>query len=129
MLVHGADRGLGDQRVGGAGLGRRIELDDMAPAIFSTIGRGVPAGTTKAAQDVTIKSFTPASPMKKGSRSFPFKFGAGDESRTRDLNLGKVALYQLSYSRVASLFGNFLVLQEVLLPNEVSHSIVKKGRL
>jgi hypothetical protein len=28
------------------------------------------------------------------------KFGAGNESRTRDLNLGKVALYQLSYSRV-----------------------------
>ena len=30
----------------------------------------------------------------------PFGIGAGDESRTRDLNLGKVALYQLSYSRV-----------------------------
>ena len=29
-----------------------------------------------------------------------FKSGAGNESRTRDLNLGKVALYQLSYSRV-----------------------------
>jgi hypothetical protein len=29
-----------------------------------------------------------------------WKTGAGDESRTRDLNLGKVALYQLSYSRV-----------------------------
>jgi hypothetical protein len=28
--------------------------------------------------------------------------GAGNESRTRDLNLGKVALYQLSYSRVTS---------------------------
>jgi hypothetical protein len=28
--------------------------------------------------------------------------GAGDESRTRDLNLGKVALYQLSYSRMSS---------------------------
>ena len=27
------------------------------------------------------------------------KFGAGEESRTLDLNLGKVALYQLSYSR------------------------------
>ena len=27
------------------------------------------------------------------------KFGAGNEARTRDLNLGKVALYQLSYSR------------------------------
>ena len=28
------------------------------------------------------------------------KTGAGNESRTRDLNLGKVALYQLSYSRI-----------------------------
>jgi hypothetical protein len=47
---------------------------------------------------------------KKGSMCFPFrygaidaapkKFGAGKESRTLDLNLGKVALYQLSYSRV-----------------------------
>ena len=27
------------------------------------------------------------------------KYGAGNEARTRDLNLGKVALYQLSYSR------------------------------
>ena len=41
--------------------------------------------------------------MKKGEASrfpFPLKLGAGDESRTRDLNLGKVALYQLSYSRI-----------------------------
>ncbi len=29
-----------------------------------------------------------------------YTFGAGDEARTRDLNLGKVALYQLSYSRL-----------------------------
>jgi hypothetical protein len=28
--------------------------------------------------------------------------GAGNEARTRDLNLGKVALYQLSYSRLGS---------------------------
>ncbi len=27
---------------------------------------------------------------------------AGDESRTRDLNVGNVALYQLSYSRTSS---------------------------
>src|SRR5277367_1473380 len=27
------------------------------------------------------------------------RLGAGNEARTRDLNLGKVALYQLSYSR------------------------------
>ena len=26
-------------------------------------------------------------------------FGAGDEIRTRDIHLGKVMLYQLSYSR------------------------------
>ena len=36
----------------------------------------------------------------RDGRCFLFVFGAGDESRTRDLNLGKVALYQLSYSRV-----------------------------
>ncbi len=28
-----------------------------------------------------------------------FRNGAGDEIRTRDLNLGKVSLYQLSHSR------------------------------
>ena len=31
--------------------------------------------------------------------------GAGNESRTRDLNLGKVALYQLSYSRMLGRSG------------------------
>ena len=30
---------------------------------------------------------------------YPRECGAGKESRTPDLNLGKVALYQLSYSR------------------------------
>ena len=28
-----------------------------------------------------------------------FSFGAGDEARTRYLDLGKVALYQMSYAR------------------------------
>ena len=37
--------------------------------------------------------------QKGESSAFPSDSGAGDESRTRDLNLGKVALYQLSYSR------------------------------
>ena len=36
--------------------------------------------------------------MRQTSKTL--KPGAGDESRTRDLNLGKVALYQLSYSRI-----------------------------
>jgi hypothetical protein len=39
-------------------------------------------------------------PDKKGKHRLPFlEIGAGNEVRTRDLNLGKVALYQLSYSR------------------------------
>ena len=38
------------------------------------------------------------------------KSGAGDEARTRDLNLGKVALYQLSYSRVLLLTTAYLPL-------------------
>ena len=44
--------------------------------------------------------------QKKGLRALFLqtarKCGAGNESRTRDLNLGKVALYQLSYSRLAA---------------------------
>ena len=38
-------------------------------------------------------------------KNFPF-FRAGDEARTRDLNLGKVALYQLSYSRIVVMNTN-----------------------
>ena len=40
--------------------------------------------------------------MKKPLRltSEGLESGAGNEARTRDLNLGKVALYQLSYSRM-----------------------------
>ncbi|VXC65244.1 conserved hypothetical protein [Pseudomonas sp. 8Z] len=30
------------------------------------------------------------------------KFGAGNETRTRDPDLGKVVLYQLSYSRITA---------------------------
>ena len=34
---------------------------------------------------------------KKSPQNEGFSIGADDEIRTRDLNLGKVALYQLSY--------------------------------
>ena len=37
----------------------------------------------------------------------PFEFGAGKRSRTVDLNLGKVALYQLSYSRERANYSAF----------------------
>ena len=35
------------------------------------------------------------------------KFGASDEARTRYLHLGKVALYQMSYTRICLLRRNF----------------------
>ena len=39
------------------------------------------------------------SKLKGRAEVLSLETGAGNESRTRDLNLGKVALYQLSYSR------------------------------
>src|ERR1700756_5077645 len=55
-------------------------------------------------------------PNKKGSLASPV-CGAGDESRTRDLNLGKVALYQLSYSRMVLLNNVLLLLLQHRLYN------------
>ncbi len=36
-----------------------------------------------------------------------FSFGAADEARTRYLHLGKVALYQMSYSRISHNAGYY----------------------
>jgi hypothetical protein len=36
---------------------------------------------------------------------------AGDETRTRDIDLGRVALYQLSYSRSDARFGRLALYQ------------------
>ena len=38
---------------------------------------------------------------KRGKETLP-RFGASDEARTRYLHLGKVALYQMSYTRIVS---------------------------
>ena len=35
----------------------------------------------------------------------PIKLGAGDETRTRDIQLGRLTLYQLSYSRKKLVHG------------------------
>ena len=54
---------------------------------------------------------------KKGKPGLPFlKFGAGKESRTLDLNLGKVALYQLSYSRIFDRWPDDLLIVEIRRP-------------
>ena len=39
-------------------------------------------------------------PREKTGQSFFAPFGASDEARTRYLHLGKVALYQMSYTRI-----------------------------
>ena len=36
----------------------------------------------------------------RNAEGVPYFFGAGDEARTRYLHLGKVALYQMSYTRM-----------------------------
>ena len=41
----------------------------------------------------------PSRPRKKSPPDWVVIFGAGDEARTRYLDLGKVALYQMSYAR------------------------------
>ncbi len=43
-------------------------------------------------------------------------FGAGNETRTRDPDLGKVVLYQLSYSRRESDLLSFTFSQKQTLP-------------
>ena len=66
-----------------------------------------------------VRSYQERARKKKGKPRLPFLVtrkrtslrrasGAGNEARTRDLNLGKVALYQLSYSRVVSTSADLL---------------------
>ena len=47
----------------------------------------------------TAESIAVAQTKRESSCGLSRETGAGKESRTPDLNLGKVALYQLSYSR------------------------------
>ena len=47
----------------------------------------------------TVKNCEPRSTRKKSPPGWVVIFGAGDEARTRYLDLGKVALYQMSYAR------------------------------
>ena len=91
---------------------RRLDKTDFKSAVSTNFTIGAPAArqasgqrnrssTSTQATD-TFTTSQPLLPRKKGSLSFPFNFGAGNRSRTDDLNLGKVALYQLSYSRKLS---------------------------
>ena len=52
-----------------------------------------------------------SSNKKRHSKSV---FGAADEARTRYLHLGKVALYQMSYSRISDSLRTLLIIQSSL---------------
>ena len=58
----------------------------MLPASFSRFARA-------------LLILCPLKQKKKDTRKCILLFGAGDEARTRYLDLGKVALYQMSYAR------------------------------
>ena len=68
-------------------------------------------------QDVAPITANVLKAQSPASGALASKLGAGNETRTRDLNLGKVALYQLSYSRVScALYRAF-----TSLPTPLSH--------
>ncbi|SIP70935.1 hypothetical protein XIS1_10002 [Xenorhabdus innexi] len=49
-------------------------------------------------------------------------FGAGNETRTRDPNLGKVVLYQLSYSRLFEPLDLLNLFRKPHVPFDALHS-------
>ena len=93
-----------DQTLYDVGAGASWEID-----LFGALRRGAEAASAQAQaaqaeqlgiQDGTPSFSTPYKPPWNTMELCRSTFGAGNETRTRDLNLGKVALYQLSYSRV-----------------------------
>ena len=47
---------------------------------------------------------------RRSDKGASFLCGAEDEARTRYLHLGKVALYQMSYSRIGRCFSDFFII-------------------
>ena len=59
-----------------------------------------PTGLLLSLRDCPFRALPSLNSKIKGTPfGCPFYFGAGDEARTRYLDLGKVALYQMSYAR------------------------------
>ena len=90
-----------------------FEAADFKSAAFTDFATRAPAGLSSAAQKKTGDS------MFRISR----EFGAGNEARTRDLNLGKVALYQLSYTRAFRPAFRLNIGATDFLERETSHAL------
>ena len=78
---------------------------NMLPASFSRFARA-------------LLILCPLKQKKKDTRKCILLFGAGDEARTRYLDLGKVALYQMSYARTAIV----IIRYETTIVNSFFHS-------
>ena len=63
------------------------------------------SGATLAENCCANKAMTKAQKQKTPDRAGAYVFGAGNQVRTGDLYLGKVPLYQLSYSRFTEAKG------------------------
>ena len=76
-----------------------------------------------------LSSLEPRDKIKRPVGDRSFYFGAADEARTRYLHLGKVALYQMSYSRIFwCLRAEWLCCGKATAV-ETIHRIVSKSRL
>src|SRR5690606_29131716 len=86
--------------------GARVHQKDGAPGRIRTLGLPLrrrllyPLSYWCTPNCFDIRSRVGAAP-RMAPRIGPWKRGAGDEIRTRDIQLGRLSLYQLSYSRVA----------------------------
>ncbi len=80
------------------GHGRRGSESNRRPRLCRPLHdhSATPPGVGAAATRTVMRPYKRKGRAGQGS---PRETGAGKESRTPDLNLGKVALYQLSYSR------------------------------
>ena len=107
-----AGAGTGVNRAGGrraapkTGENTEVTRLTILTKIFTkNVAKNVTNLTSPAIQTIVVGDV----PIKKGQHGKVLSFlipclsGAGKEARTLDLNLGKVALYQLSYSRESSL--------------------------
>ena len=70
----------------------------MRIVVRDALGDAIDAMTVRLARDIALESRTQV-------RILEGVTGADDETRTRDIDLGKVALYQLSYIRRAATAG------------------------
>ena len=102
-----ARRFRGNAPIGGHDSGRESAGMTVSKSLAALPGRHTHTGTETCHRHVSLAAFVPFSslcPLNQKitpSQRMVLFFGAGDEARTRYLDLGKVALYQMSYAREA----------------------------